>query len=234
MTRSLCVLLLAAFPALGQQAPPKLSFDAASLKPAEQVTGWIVPIKTSNPVRVTYRNYALKKAIMEAYDMARYQVEGPTWIARDRYDIVANRPRGTTEDQTRLMLQSLLAERFHLVLHAEKREIQAYALLPGRDTSKLRPEKNAPDVPGCKSFGTMPEYADMLSLVLDKPVVHQTGLSGAYYFFLVVAPDNPRPVLSDQSPGGAPLLHRRLPLLLRHVRAGRAKCRLLLRLSLTP
>jgi len=204
MIRSLC-LLLAALPAFAQQpATPKPSFEAATLKPAEQVTGWIAAIKSGNPVRITYRNYSLKRLIDEAYEVSRYQVEGPPWIERDRYDIVANTPRGATANQTRLMLQSLLAERFHLALHAENRDMPAYVLLPGEDTSKLRPEKDEPETPGCESFGTMSQYADMVSTVLNKPVVNQTGLSGSYYFFLVVNPELRPSAPSDQSPGGAP------------------------------
>jgi uncharacterized protein (TIGR03435 family) len=44
----------------------------------------------------------------------------------------------------------------------------------------------------------------MLSAVLDKPVLNQTGVSGSYYFFLVVEANNPRPELSVQAPGAAP------------------------------
>jgi len=202
MTRSLYALLIT-LPALGQPAQPKLSFEAVSIKPAEQVTGWIAPIKTSSPVRISYRNYALRKLIMEAYGLARYQVEGPAWIGQDLYDIVANTPRGATSDQTRQMLQSLLAERFHLAFHTEKRNLPAYVLLPGKDTSKLRPEKDDIETPGCQTFGAIAEYADWLADILDKPVVNQTGMSGSYYFFHVVDA-SPRPDFGAQYPGGAP------------------------------
>jgi uncharacterized protein (TIGR03435 family) len=175
-----CTMVLA-LPAMGRQ----LAFDAASVKPAAQAGGFIEPIKESSPGRVTYRNYVLKKLLMEAYQVSRYQVEGPTWIERDRYDIIATKPRGTTADQERQMVQNLLAARFHLVQHSEKREMTAYALLPGKDASKLHAVKESGDAEGCNRSGTMAQYAELLSGRLDKPVVDRTGISGRYYFVLL-------------------------------------------------
>ncbi len=68
----LCVLVLSAFPMFGQAK----EFDAASVKPSAQVSGSIEAIKESTPGRVTYRNYVLKKLLMDAYQLTRYQVEG--------------------------------------------------------------------------------------------------------------------------------------------------------------
>src|SRR5277367_2349858 len=105
-----CFTVALALPAFGQQ----VAFEAASVKPAAQVGGLIEPIKESTPGRVTYRNYVLKKLLMEAYQVSRYQVEGPPWIERDRYDIIATKHRGTTADQERQMLQNMVAERCRL------------------------------------------------------------------------------------------------------------------------
>src|SRR5277367_1549388 len=97
-----CVLMISL--AFGQSKES----DAASVKPAAQAEGLIEPIRESTPGRVTYRNYSLKRLLMEAYQVTRYQVEGPPWIERDRYDIIATKPKGTTADQERQMMQSLL------------------------------------------------------------------------------------------------------------------------------
>jgi len=102
-------------------------------------------------------------------------------MARERYGVIATRPRDTTADQTRQMLRSLLADRFHVALHQEQKEMPGYALLPGKDRSKLRPEKDAPDVPGC-AFGTMSDFAGFLSARLQAPVVNETGIAGTFYF----------------------------------------------------
>ena len=82
------------------------------------------------------------------------------------------------------MLQSLLRDRFHLLAHWEKKEMAAYSLLAGRDRLKLRPEAGEPEVPGCKSFGTLSDFADLLSHSLGKPVVNQTEIRGTFYFIL--------------------------------------------------
>jgi hypothetical protein len=125
------------------------SSEAASVKPSQQWTGFIVTAKTSNPSRTTWRNFSLKFLIMDASGLADYQVRGPSWLPSERYDIVAVKPPGTKADQARLMMQSLL-----------------------------------PAIPGCKSFGTLAEFAHILSGSLDAPVVDRTRISGSFYFIL--------------------------------------------------
>ena len=192
----LCVLVLAAAPAHGQVA-----FDAVSVKPAAQVDGLIEATRESTAGRVTYRNYTLKRLLAEAYQLTRYQVDGPPWIERERYDIVATKPKGTTAEQERQMMQRMLTERFHLVRHTDKRELAAYALLPGKDTSKLHAVKEGGDAPGCGSSGTMAEFAKMLASIVQKPVVDETGIAGRYYFVLAWSD---RPVVRAESEGGPP------------------------------
>jgi hypothetical protein len=170
MARLRYVLFFAAFAVRAQH----VSFDAAAVRPHQQVTGLIAPTDTENPIRVTYRNYSLKRLLGQAYGLADYQVQGPAWLAREPYDVTATRPRRTTPEQTRLMMQSLLTERFHLALQ--------------KNTSKLGPAKDATQVPGCHSFGTITEFAELLSHLLDKPVADQTAIAGTYYFILYIVP----------------------------------------------
>jgi len=56
----------------------------------------------------------------------------PEWVNMDRYDIEARAPGPATKDQMRLMLQSLLADRFKLVAHWETREAPVFALVEDR------------------------------------------------------------------------------------------------------
>jgi uncharacterized protein (TIGR03435 family) len=67
-----------------------------------------------------------------------YQVSGPEWMATSRFDVLAKLPDGATKEQIPEMLQSLLADRFGLVLHKEPREQQVYALLIEKDGPKLK------------------------------------------------------------------------------------------------
>jgi uncharacterized protein (TIGR03435 family) len=55
-------------------------------------------------------------------------VIGPDWIVSEAIDVIAAKPPNTTEQGQRLMLQALLAERFHLVVHRDSYDITAYDL----------------------------------------------------------------------------------------------------------
>ena len=91
-----------------------------------------------DPGRLTCTNVSLKKLIWESYSVKEYQVAGPDWISTEIYDIAATLPPGTTGDEVRLMIQTLLAERFKLTLRRETREMPVYALVVGKNGSKLQ------------------------------------------------------------------------------------------------
>ena len=82
-----------------------------------------------------------------AFQVQDFQlVGGPDWIAKERFDIVAKAehdivptPPGTT-GPGQLMLRSLLAERFKLAVHQEKRELPVYALVVARNDRRLGPQ----------------------------------------------------------------------------------------------
>jgi uncharacterized protein (TIGR03435 family) len=68
-------------------------------------------------------------------------VDVPAWVANTRYDIEARAPAGATKDQMRLMMQSLLAERFKLAVHKETRQAPVFAMSlekPGTIGPQLR------------------------------------------------------------------------------------------------
>jgi uncharacterized protein (TIGR03435 family) len=74
-----------------------------------------------------------------AYNVRIYQIAGPDWIATDRFDINARLPAQAKEDQIPGMLQALLAERFGLKVHREKRPFQVFALARGTKPLLLVP-----------------------------------------------------------------------------------------------
>jgi uncharacterized protein (TIGR03435 family) len=179
-----CSLLFFPFLALGQVTAKAPAFEAATVRPNAPDSNFFPPIRSSDAVQLRYRNYPLKALLAEANGMAEFQIKGPAWIANERYDINAVKPKRTTEDDARQMLRSLLAERFHLVAHSEVKQMPGYVLLPGKNQSKLRPEKDAPTIPGCNSFGTLAEFAKILAHNLDAPVADKTGIGGTWYFIL--------------------------------------------------
>ena len=138
-------------------------------------------------------NVSLKSALQWAYRMKEYQVSGPAWIADERYNISAKAAGPVGEQQLRGMLQNLLADRFKVTLHREKRVLPFYALLVARNGPKLTAGK-ADGKSVLERKGTavaahdtsLGEVADMVTLVatrLNLPyVVDMTGLKGRYNF----------------------------------------------------
>jgi uncharacterized protein (TIGR03435 family) len=71
----------------------------------------------------------------------------PKWVTTDRYQIEARSPGKPTKDQVRLMMQSLLEERFGLKVHVETRTVPAFAMVlakPGKLGPKLIPHSEGP------------------------------------------------------------------------------------------
>src|SRR5689334_23329863 len=132
------VLLLLATATLGAQQP---AFEVATVKPSspdERVVGMFV----YPGGRMVVTNYNLRSLIHDAYLVEIFQIDGlPKWGAEDRWSITAKPPAGSKSSQVkpnnaklppieeeRLMLQSLLAERFKLVVHEEMKEEPVLAL----------------------------------------------------------------------------------------------------------
>ena len=75
---------------------------------------------------------------MTAYEAQTFQINAPDWLSTARYDIVANVPSGASNEQVRLMWQSLLKERFGLVAHHESKQFQVDELTVGAGGTKLK------------------------------------------------------------------------------------------------
>jgi len=75
----------------------------------------------------------LKDLIAEAYRVQPFQISGgPGWLDSDEYDIDARAEASVTRERLRLMLHTLLEERFRLSLHRETREVRVYTLMVDR------------------------------------------------------------------------------------------------------
>jgi uncharacterized protein (TIGR03435 family) len=95
---------------------------------------------SANAAVVNYIIFAYK--IYDVSQMHRLSEHLPAWARTDDYVIEARAVGPPTRDQTRLMMQSLLADRFHLVLHIETRQLPVYALVldkPGKPGPQLQP-----------------------------------------------------------------------------------------------
>jgi uncharacterized protein (TIGR03435 family) len=136
--------------ALAQNPDRSLTFDVASIKPAAQqpmgrmMMGTRGGPGTSDPGQVRFMNMSLDLLIANAYDVKTYQISGPSWMGGARFDVTAKVPEGATKEQYQVMLQNLLADRFKLVAHKEKKQLPIYALMIGKGGPKLKESAAAP------------------------------------------------------------------------------------------
>lgn len=167
----------------------------------------------------TFISFAYKLALSR--EQARSMAAGlPKWFTSDLFDIEARAEGNPTKDQMRLMMQSLLADRFSLALHFETQQVALFVLKPvkpGTLGPKLIPHEKGPpcDVPGdpdafpdrCNAaelettptgmrFGmrnaTMADIVHAFSRSFDRPVVDQTDLSGRYDLTIEWVPEPSR------------------------------------------
>jgi uncharacterized protein (TIGR03435 family) len=132
-------------PRLGAQAPEPLpSFEVASIK--QNKSGEASNFIRRQPGgRFNAQNMTARTLITFAYQLQGFQLEGgPGWLTSDRWDIVAKAegdpppvPPGGPPDPLMLMLRSLLAERFKLVMHGETKEMPIYSLVLAREDGRL-------------------------------------------------------------------------------------------------
>src|SRR5262245_13544601 len=160
----ICLILLLPGAVFGQAPAAGLSFEVASIKPAEPITPAMIAAgklhvgMSVDGARVDIGYLSLGELIPMAFKVKSYQVSGPDWLRAQRFDILAKLPEGATKEQVPEMLQALLVERFQLKARKENREIPVYALVMNKDGHKLKespPETDAPaaDAPGGTTSG---------------------------------------------------------------------------------
>jgi uncharacterized protein (TIGR03435 family) len=129
-------LLLAATP-LCLYAQP--AFEVASIRPAAPgARGGGLEITPGG--RFSTTNSSLRELLKYAYQVRDFQItQPPAWFDSQRYDVLARAETEVSEESIRLMLQSLLADRFQLKLHRESKEMQAYLLTVSKNGAKIQP-----------------------------------------------------------------------------------------------
>jgi uncharacterized protein (TIGR03435 family) len=253
---TLAVILL--FPLLTFGQAPSLSFEVASIKPAEQITPAMIASgklhlgMSIDGARVDIGYMSLADLIPVAYNVKPFQVAGPEWMRSQRFDIIAKLPEGATKEQVPQMLQALLEERFKLKAHRENRENTVYALVEAKGGHKMKdapPDSETPlqEAPGGITIGaggsqfrvntdrggatvtsaeggstkvtmgpegqmrleiskvSMPRFAEMLTPLVDRPVVDMTELKGNYQVSLDVGMDTLLNLARVAGIGGAAL-----------------------------
>ena len=194
-------------------ANANLAFDVATIKPSNPATpGQSILVGRGGSNLFTTTNTTLNDLITFAYGLhVRQIIGGQSWLESDRFDITAKpeAPGIPNATQLRTMVQKLIAERFALAFHIEKREMPAYVITVGKDGPKLTKNESGGILPGFGGRGpgsvgvrnsTMAEFAGFLQArILDRPVVDQTGIAGRFDFTLDWRPD-----LAQAGPPGGP------------------------------
>ena len=128
---------------IAEPATP-MAFEAASIRPNKS-GDFSQFIRRQPGGRMTVTNMPLRVLITFAYQLQQQQlIGGPSWVANDRFDIVAKMEGdpapvapGAGPDPLMLAMRTLLTERFKLVTHKETRDLDVYALTVARPDGKL-------------------------------------------------------------------------------------------------
>jgi uncharacterized protein (TIGR03435 family) len=192
-------MLAAASAAVAQPA-----FEVASVREHIGPRTRMMDYAASGP-RLTLGTYPASALICEAYNLEGHEIVVPPALEKIRetyYNIVAKAPGDdpVSRDDFRHMLQTLLADRFHLRFHREPKEMSVFALIVAKGGPKFKP--SAPDAK--RAFRgdvngrnqvitatrcTVADLARNLSFIgADRPVIDQTGLTGEYDFRVEAAP----------------------------------------------
>jgi uncharacterized protein (TIGR03435 family) len=192
------------------EPPPPPRMMPADADPAFEVA----TVKPSNPdgrgggFRLQGRefsaiNLSVSNLIIFAYGIHPRQLVGaPDWIEKERYDVlgkpdVEGQPNNR---QTQGLIQKLLADRFSLKFHREKRDLSVYTIVVGKTGAKLTKSEGDPKGEPTMFFmglgqfnaknASIADFAGFLQRgTLDRPVLDQTGLIGRYEFGLYWRPD---------------------------------------------
>jgi uncharacterized protein (TIGR03435 family) len=177
------------------------TFEVATIKPSK-------PDAQGKGFRVSGRRFStlnttVSDLITFAYGIhARQITGGPAWLGTEKYDLAAQ-PDGEgqpNDKQWKTMIQKLLADRFQLTFHRDKKELSVYAITVGKTGPKLTKSEGDPNgLPALffRGLGVLParnatiaDFAGVMqAAVLDRPVVDHTGLAGRYDFTLTWTPD---------------------------------------------
>ena len=213
---------LIAWSLCGQSTAPRPVFEVASIKiKAASDAGPAESVPRRSGDRVSMHNTQLELVVPYAYQVQRgYPVEGDLNAPESWrwFDIDAIAAGSSTDDEVRLMFQSLLEDRFKLKVHHETRQSEVYILFQGKRKPGLKDwragakplsvrGRAVPDgVLGNFSSREDPYHivgrkvsiaklASYLSLMLRTPVTDETELSGSFDFEVIwgASPDSNRP-----------------------------------------
>lgn len=187
---------------------PAPAFEVASIK--RNVLGplSLATLLTRPGGVLTATNQPLVRLIAFAYRVDDFRlIGGPNWIREARFDVEARANTEVSNAQLRLMMQSLLTNRFALVTHADRREMPRYALVLARDDGRLGPGIQPVDdcmsaIPSGKpntyyGCGSLSVVGAIASTMLGAPVEDKSGVTGTYSVSVTFSPEGVRPFAGE-------------------------------------
>jgi uncharacterized protein (TIGR03435 family) len=208
--------------ALSAQAPTAPAFEVATIRVSKQTTGLrggscsgTEPsaggpiaamaagrgIAAAPPGVCQFTSVTLKNLIGEAYGLGLEPGDeltgGPAWLGSTRFDVRAKAEEPRPRAELRLMMRTLLADRFGLAMHDEARQTDGFALVVAEGGPKLTKASGTGAKQGMTRIAgkpltasntTMAQLARTLAGSLGRPVVDATGLSDRYNFTLTWTP----------------------------------------------
>jgi uncharacterized protein (TIGR03435 family) len=181
------------------------AFEVATIKPSDPSRpGKLFTVRGKDVVTI---NTTLSDLVTMSYNLHAKQIVGaPAWFDSEKYDLTG-RPDVEGQPSTaqlKVMIQKLLADRFQLKFHREKKELAVYTITVTKTGSKITKSEADPAGLPTLLFGRAPQGANfnvrnatladvagvLQGAVLDKPVVDQTGLTEKYDFLLKFTPDS--------------------------------------------
>jgi uncharacterized protein (TIGR03435 family) len=176
--------------------------EVATIKPSRQEEGFSLGVGRGGANVFTTTATPLRTLIQFANGIHPRQISnGPSWLDSERYDVTIKPDRDGAPSiaQMRVLAQKLLADRFKLVSHREKKELSVYAITIAKGGPKLTPHEGPASNQPSFGFGrgmlnirnsTMAEFAGFLQAnILEQPVVDQTGLTDRFDFNVRYTPD---------------------------------------------
>lgn len=193
---------------------PRPAFEVTSVKKVDQAPAFGAGQNTQEGGLFRRAGTTLQSLIQTAYELRDFQViGGPDWMRSDLFEITARAGAGDVPmSDMRLMLQSLLAERFRLIARREQREMRFFAMMPARADGRLGPYlhqvKDRVDCTSARrsqleagrpkpvtgfamvSFcGDLSNLASGASRSVEMPIFDRTGLTGMWMADVYFAPE---------------------------------------------
>jgi uncharacterized protein (TIGR03435 family) len=178
-------------------AHAQTSFAVATIRPSSEAVQFEHDGRTEvAPGLLQMHDVTVATCVKWAYGVQDSQISGSGWLQADHFDIMAKADGPATEEQMKLMLRTLLADRFKLSFHRVSKELKSFAMTATKGSEKLQRSSSQDGKSAIQNSAigsvvkstTMQEWANFIAGPLQTPVVDMTGLPGRYDFAIDFTP----------------------------------------------